>query len=209
MILIGNIVDQIREQLQAYFDTSGRDPNPPAPGDPGSGLPDNVVLGNVSLVDAFNAGDPNIQDNLVISLVSIEEEKALRYARTNTVFPAANPNDSRVVTHNPVVFLNLYLLFSSHNKDYKASLNQLSAVVNFFQRQQVFTGPEVNIPDMDRLIFELVTTSFEQMNHLWGVLGGKYIPSALYKVRILPHEDIRQDDGNGRILRERANSNAS
>lgn len=207
MILIGNIVEEIRIKLQAYFDAVGRDPNPPD-GVGGTGLPDNVVLGNVSLVDAFNAGDPNIQDNLVISLVSIEEEKTLRYTKISTVIPAANPNDSRVVNHNPVVFLNIYLLFSSHNRDYKASLNQLSAVVNFFQRQQVYSGSEINSPTLDQLVFELVTTNFEQMNHLWGVLGGKYIPSALYKVRLLPHEDIPALEGSGRILRERANSNA-
>lgn len=200
MLLIGNIVEEIRIKLQTYFDSNASDPN--------AGMPDNVVLANVSLVDAFNANDPNIQDNLVISLVSIEEEKALRYAKTTTVIPAADPNQSRVLTHNPVVFLNIYLLFSSHNREYKASLNQLSAVVNFFQRQQVFSGAEINAPAMDRIVFELVTTSFEQMNHLWGILGGKYIPSALYKVRILPHEDIREEEGSGRILRERANSNA-
>ena len=198
MVLIGNILEEIRIKLQDYFNLEVSDPN--------VGLPDNVVLANISLVDAFNANDPNIQDNLVISLVSIEEEKNLRYARTTTVIPAANPNDSTVLTHNPIVFLNLYLLFSSHNKDYKQSLNQLSAVVNFFQRQQVFTGAEINVPTMNRIVFELVTTSFEQMNHLWGVLGGKYIPSALYKVRILPHEDIPNNTGTGRISRERANS---
>ncbi len=202
MILIGNVVDKIREKLQQYFDDAGSDPNPSNPS--GSGLPDNVVLGNVSLVDAFNANDPNIQDNLVISLVSIEEEKHLRYTKTTTVVPAANPNDSTIVTHNPVIFLNIYLLFSSHNKDYKASLNQLSAVVNFFQRQYVFSGVEVGEPGLERLVFELVTTSFEQMNHLWGVLGGKYIPSALYKVRFLPHEDIPLVNGAGRILKERS-----
>jgi hypothetical protein len=25
--------------------------------------------------------------------------------------------------------------------------------------------------------------NFEQLNHLWGILGGKYLPSVLYKIR--------------------------
>lgn len=203
MVLIGNIVEEIRGRLQDYFDATGSDPNT------GTGMPDNVVLANVSLVDAFNANDPNIQDNLVISLVSVEEEKAMRFARTQTVIPAPDPNDSTVITHHPIIFLNLYLLFSSHNRNYQASLNQLSAVVNFFQRQHIYTPDDINLPpQLDKLVFELVTTSFEQMNHLWGILGGKYIPSVLYKVRITPHSDIRLENGAGRILRERGISNA-
>ncbi|MEM7373494.1 MAG: DUF4255 domain-containing protein [Bacteroidota bacterium] len=201
MVLIGDIVEEIRQQLQLYFNTGATDPN--------ASLPDDVTLANISLLDAFNANDPNIRDKLVISLVSIEEEKALRYARTTTVIPAPNPNDSRVITHHPIIYLNLYLLFSSHNKEYKVSLNQLSAVVNFFQHKHVFTGADIALPDnLDKVVFELCTTSFEQMNHLWGVLGGKYVPSALYKVRILPHADIRDNGSGARILRERANSQA-
>ena len=32
--------------------------------------------------------------------------------------------------------------------------------------------------------------NFEQLNHLWGVLGGAYFPSVLYKVRLVK---IRSD----------------
>jgi hypothetical protein len=31
--------------------------------------------------------------------------------------------------------------------------------------------------------------NFEQMNHLWGILGGKYIPSVLYKLRLIPIQE--------------------
>lgn len=195
MILIGNILDRIREELVA-----GDDPR----------VPDSVTLANISLVDAFNAQDPNLQNNLVISLVNIEEEKALRYAKTTTVIPGQNPNDSRVITHNPVIFLNLFVLFSSNHSNYRIALNQLSAVINFFQRKLVFTGAEVGEAErLDKIVFELYSTTFEQMNHLWGVLGGKYIPSVLYKVRVLPHEDILLENGAGRILRERSNANTT
>lgn len=198
MLLIGNILEEIREQLQDYFDSAASDPN--------SNRPDDVVLENISLVDAFNANNRNIDNKLVISLVSIEEEKTLRYSKTTTVIPGLGGNNSTILTHNPVVFLNLYLLFSSHNQDdYTASLNQLSTVINFFQRNHIFHP--TNAPGLEKVVFELCTLSREETNHLWGVLGGKYIPSALYKVRLLPHEDINRTGGSGRILRERSNSN--
>ena len=201
MVLLGNIIEEIRIALQNYFNDNSSDPNP--------GIPDEIVLGNVSLLDAYTVSDQNIQNNLVMSLVCLEEEKSLRFAKTTTTITTPNPNDSRVITHHPIIFLNLYLLFSSHNTDYKESLNQLSAVVNFFQRQHIFTSTDINLPEtLERIVFELYTTSFEQMNHLWGVLGGKYIPSVLYKVRILPHSDIRLENGAGRILRQRGIPNA-
>jgi len=213
MALIGNVVEGIRELLQKYFTPTGNDPNP--------NFPDNVKLANISLVDAFNSSNVPIGNDLVISLVRIEEEKSLRYAHTTSVIQAANgnPNESRVLTHNPIIYLNIYLLFSAHNKDYKEALNQVSAVVNFFQRQHIFTKDDIlNNPDsnidsallegFDKMVFELYSTSFEQMNHLWGILGGKFIPSVLFQARICPHEDIDRRDGAGRILKERAHSNA-
>ncbi|HXS15683.1 MAG TPA: Pvc16 family protein, partial [Polyangiaceae bacterium] len=39
--------------------------------------------------------------------------------------------------------------------------------------------------DIKELSVELYTMNFEQVNHLWSTLGGKYMPSVLYKVRNL------------------------
>ncbi len=208
MILMGDILEGIREQLECYLDPTCTEVDPNAGDDV---QPDHVVLGNVALVDAFTPKDPNIQDNVIMSVVNVEEEKALRYSKTQTLIQRPDPNDSQIVTHHPVIFINLYILFGSNNSSYRIALNEISSVINFFQRQHVFTNEQLaSIPEeVERVVFELCTTSFEQLNHLWGVLGGKYIPSVLYKVRILPHEDIRLESGSGRILRERANSIAN
>jgi hypothetical protein len=40
-------------------------------------------------------------------------------------------------------------------------------------------------PRIQKLIVDLCTLNFEQINHLWSTLGGKYLPSVLYKVRQL------------------------
>jgi hypothetical protein len=36
---------------------------------------------------------------------------------------------------------------------------------------------------------EMFTLNFEQVNHLWSTLGGKYLPSVLYKLRVVGVED--------------------
>ena len=36
-----------------------------------------------------------------------------------------------------------------------------------------------------RLVPELYTLTFEQINHLWGSLGGKQSPFVMYKIRLV------------------------
>ena len=38
---------------------------------------------------------------------------------------------------------------------------------------------------IEKLIVEMISLTFEQQNHMWGTLGAKYLPSVLYKVRML------------------------
>ena len=47
-----------------------------------------------------------------------------------------------------------------------------------------------DVQDM-RLVLELYTLTFEQINYLWGSLGGKQMPFALYKLRLVEVEADR------------------
>lgn len=141
-----------------------------------------VVTGNVAMIDDPTPGanpDPNYR--VLISLVNLEEDRISK----NPEF--AVKTDSGLVYKNPKIFMNLYVLFSTNKNDYEQALQYLSYVIQFFQYRNVFDSN--NSPDLplqiEKLIADLVTLNFEQLNHLWGVLGGKYIPSALYKVRLV------------------------
>ena len=81
----------------------------------------------------------------------------------------------------------LSLLIVANYADYAEALKMLSFVIGFFQQRGSF---EVltNEGERARVQFELLSTTFEQQNHLWAALGAKYMPSVLYKVGIL---DIR------------------
>jgi hypothetical protein len=39
------------------------------------------------------------------------------------------------------------------------------------------------------------------LNHLWSTLGGKYLPSVLYKIRLVRLED-QTDQSTGQVIRE-------
>ena len=58
-----------------------------------------------------------------------------------------------------------------------------SAAKRMFSAENDSTGTFPS--SIDRLVFDLHNLSFEQLNHLWSVLGGTYVPSVLYKVRLV------------------------
>ena len=147
-------------------------------------IPQNmVVLDNV----ISQSGELNATE-LGLSLINIEEEKI---HKTQSPYKIAGNGTVNLV--NPEIKLNLYLLFIANfgTGNYEDALGALSHVIRFFQGRQVFTrqnAPTLN-EHIEKLIIELVTLSFEQQNHLWGFIGAKYIPSVLYKVRLLSMAD--------------------
>jgi hypothetical protein len=151
-------------------------------------LQPDVVIGDMSLVMAaasriFDADTNNLDGSLtnkgIISLVNVEEDRIGRQqeAFTKTI--------SGVTYANPPVKLNLYVLFVMNLKSHEQALRWLSCIIRFFQFQPVFTPlshPALN-PAITQLNVEMVSLSFEQSNQLWSTLGGKYLPSVLYKIR--------------------------
>ncbi len=123
---------------------------------------------------------------VIMSLVNMTEETALKNQKSY------RPRSQDAVTENPPIFLNLFVLFAINLSDYETSLQRLSQVVRFFQGKNHFTHQ--NSPDPDavfpngshfRLIMEMHTLGFEDLSHLWGILGGKQHPSVLYRMRLV------------------------
>jgi len=93
--------------------------------------------------------------------------------------------------------MNLYLLFTAnYPQSYDTALIRLSSIIRFFQHRHSFdiqsaqplpdTVDITDPDDMDMLLkIELCTLTFEQINYLWGTLGGKQMPFVLYKARLV------------------------
>lgn len=147
-----------------------------------------VVIDNIGLLETANAD--TLTRRIVITLVNIEEESTLK---NNT--PLRKGFGTNTVYENPPVFLNLYVLITCNYSggDYEAALQRLSAVVKFFQSRSSFSFSSLTgglLPaahDLLELKFtmELYTLTFEQINHLWGSLGGRQIPFVMYKLRLV------------------------
>ena len=145
----------------------------------------NIALNNVALVDSSDAANDIHNHHVIISLVNIEEESSLKnglhYRRT----PIGG-----IEYENPPVYLNLYLLFTANfPNNYNSSLVLLGLIIRFFQGQNSFTIPSDE--GELQISLDLYTMTFEQINHLWGSLGGKQIPFVLYKARLVRITDRR------------------
>ncbi len=123
-------------------------------------------------------------NGVYLSLVNIEEETVLKNSRHQV-----RVND-QLSYQQPPVHLNLYLLLSFEFGNYSTSLLRLSETIERFQSKPVFSAQNETAANpfptgLEKLIFDFNNLNFEQLNHLWGVLGGAYFPSVLYKVRMV------------------------
>ena len=139
-----------------------------------------LKIGNAALaLDGTLTAGNSLTGKAILSLVNIEEDRATR-APTNRVKTATEAHFK-----NPPFLLNFYVLFAINKPEYDDSLKWLGHIITLFQYQKRFDP--VTHPNLDsrieKLSIELYTMNFEQVNHLWSTLGGKYLPSALFKVR--------------------------
>lgn len=125
------------------------------------------------------------ENKIVITPVAFEQE---RIQTGSVTYQAAG---SQVFeARNVPVHLNVSLLFAANfSGEYlHEALRYLSLVISFFQGKHVFTlsnTPALQGTAIDKLVFELQNLTLQDKSHLWGMLGAKYIPSVLYKMRMV------------------------
>ncbi|HSR39003.1 MAG TPA: DUF4255 domain-containing protein [Phnomibacter sp.] len=158
-----------------------------------------ITLGNIAkLADAEAPGNGGGAEaaNTLLGLVNIEEDRI-----------AKNPENvvrtvDGIVYRNPKIHLNLYALFAVAHSNYPIALQTLATIIQCFQSQRVFDAgshPGMD-PALEKISLDLFTLNFEQVNHLWSTLGGKYLPSVLYKVRVVGIEDTERQRGGDLII---------
>jgi Pvc16 N-terminal domain len=155
--------------------------------------PPYVKLGN--LAEGFGNDGKLTRDILHLSLVNIKEEKTLK----NLPNFVRNDVTLKATYENPPVFLTFQLLLTATHSNYTLALTALSRAIRFFQFKNVFTQdnvtpdsmkPPTGIDPLDeletfKLIFDLYSPTMEEVNHLWGTLGGKQYPFVMYMLRML------------------------
>ncbi len=136
-----------------------------------------------------------------LSLVNVDEERTMRSQVPERVFR----NGSHIV-RPPELKLNLQVVFAVRPKSglspttnaYVQSLRYLSFVLMYFQAHPVFTPDEYPALDarIEKLTVELLSYGPEQLNQMWAYIGTKYLPSVVYRVRMVVLQDEPEGIGN-------------
>jgi len=133
-----------------------------------------------------------IENKIILTLANIERESMAANGGGQPGF-LEGPR-SRA---SPPLNLNLYVLVAANfGNNYAESIKFLSNAVAFFQAKPVFTaqGSAMFPRELERLSFELVNLDFSLLNNLWAALGAKYLPSVVYKVRMVTIQEAWVSD---------------
>jgi hypothetical protein len=135
------------------------------------------------------------ENRVVITLVDLDQEASLK----NSNRLEARPGGS-MKTVLPAINLNLFIMFSCFfaPSNYKEGLKYLSHIILFFQGRPLFTNtayPQLNKYGIEKLSFEMYHPDYQARNNMWTILGIKYLPSIIYKVKMLSFSDqmVKED----------------
>ena len=167
---ISHIATELNQHLKRSFDLNE----------------DVVVVSNI--LEQDGTVGTHVNNKIIVSLVNIEKD-SVPFVQQNL---ANAGGANRSVVTAPPIFFNLYLMFASYfsGNNYQEGLKFISNTISFFQSHAVFD--QQNSPALDRninkLILDVENLSMNDLSSLWGMLSGKYLPSVLYKVRMVTYD---------------------
>ncbi len=166
---INHIASNVNKHLMRTFDHSE----------------DIVVVSNI--LEQDGSVSANVANKIILSLVNVEKD-SVAYKQPVAVAAAG----LRAVNSSHPMHFNLYLMVASYfgGNNYQEGLKHISSTISYFQGQPVFDHN--NSPGLDRsidkLILEIENLSLGDLSSLWSILSGKYLPSVLYKVRMVSYD---------------------
>lgn len=145
---------------------------------------DHKIVVPSSLINPDGSLTSNIENKIVVSVINLEHEtfmKSIQNYKTD-----ASGKFGKVA---PPIHLNLYLLVSANydSQNYLEANKMLSKVISVLQANPYFTrndNPEMQEP-LEKLTLEIFNLPINELSHIWGAIGAKYVPSLIYKVRMI------------------------
>ena len=120
------------------------------------------------------------------TIINIEEERTFK-----AQLPEYTYVNGQHIVLEPELKLNLYILFAANFRLYDQALKFISYVLTYFQSHSsfIFDSYPTLDPHIQKLTVELQSLSYEQLNQIWAFIGGKQLPSVIYKIRMVALQD--------------------
>ena len=128
---------------------------------------------------------PNAPSGVYISVVNIQEDTTFR------THSSAEQRGNFSQYRQPPLHLNVDVVFAFEFQAYGTSLEHLSRTIELFQTTPVF-GPSTPVDDegvkfpatLEKMVFDLQNLDFDELSDLWRMMGGTYLPSVVYRMRL-------------------------
>ena len=146
-------------------------------------IDDIVVVSNI--LEQDGSVSTQVDNKLVMFLVNIEKDDVPHRRNSDAI----SAGSDRAMTGYAPVYLNLYVMFAANfsGDNYMESLKFISETIGYFQRRPVFdhdNAPDLE-PRIEKLILDIENLPITDLANLWGILSGRYLPSILYKLRMV------------------------
>lgn len=139
-----------------------------------------AVIGNIA---KHEDGTSNLDNKVVITLLSVEEESTMKNTPRYLKF---NESENIMERESQPAYLNLYVMIAANKNMYDGALVNISKVIEIFQANNVLKYNAVSDEENDFIFrIELHSVPFDQLSYIWGLLGGKIMPSVLYKISVV------------------------
>lgn len=144
-----------------------------------------VVLSN--LFDQSGKPVAGTDNKIVMMVANISHDTTVA-----TYTPTRQEKSGNFAVKSPSLYVLLDVMFYANmaKGSYDLALAEISEVISFFQQNRFFTPR--SLPDLDpaikKLAFEMRNLDLLDVNHVLGQFGAKYLPSVMYKVRLLPFD---------------------
>lgn len=147
-----------------------------------------VVL--TSLVDHDGALNQGARDKVVMSVYNITRETTISTYQTTMASGQTQGSVGSLAVVSPPLYIDVHVMFMANftEKNYSDGLSALSRLIGYFQQMPYFNQDNAPglAPIIDKLTFEFENLSPVDVNYVMGMLGTRYLPSAFYKMRMLP-----------------------
>jgi hypothetical protein len=126
------------------------------------------------------------EETIALSVINLEEDRTLK-----SQLPEYSFVNGQHLKLEPELKFNLHLMIAANFNLYAQAWKAISLILAFFQSHPSFNSTEYPAlsPSIEKLTLELETLSFEQLNQVWAYIGGKHLPSVVYKVRMVVIQD--------------------
>ncbi len=126
------------------------------------------------------------EETIALSVINLEEDRTFK-----SQLPEYSYVNGQHVKLEPELKFNVHLMVAANFNVYAQAWKAISLVLAFFQSHSSFSSQEYPAlsQTIEKITVELTSLTYEQQNQVWAYIGGKYLPSVLYRIRLVVIQD--------------------